>query len=464
MNENVKEQDVLLLKEKSDGKLYAAGMDKSGKVNAAKPEENPDFLKIDIHGNLLKNFFENFMRQIKNPTRFEFFRVPADKISEAIPKLEEAFKNPGKKENKEFIDMHRVNPEDFLKQQAQGEGKNQTPIPEKDYAIDSNLVNWDKLSKFGITIETLEKTGNLDQMLNYRKTNLLTVAIKVDDETTIRTDARFSLRRQDDGTFTPSAHLIRKEPDLERPYFGITFSEEDKKYILKTGNLGRVVEAEFRAGEKTPVFVSLDKLTNEIVSAKAGNLLVPDSIKGVQLSEQQKNALSEGKAVHLENMISKKGTPFNASVQYSADMRGFEFLFDNENKQSQKQGNRQTDVQKTFRGQSLSEDQRDSLREGKTVHVGGLVDKSGKPYSGYITLNKETGKTDFMFPHEYKKALAEGNVTADDRHKTQVAVNSDGKTNEATKNSKEPLKQGQTNPTEKQAEKQEAKTRKGVKM
>jgi hypothetical protein len=41
--------------------------------------------------------------------------------------------------------------------------------------------------------------------------------------------------------------------------------------------------------------------------------------------------------------------------------------------------------------------------------------------------------------------------------KTQVAVNNEGKTNEATKKVDEPLKKGQTRPTEKQAEKKEQK-------
>lgn len=39
--------------------------------------------------------------------------------------------------------------------------------------------------------------------------------------------------------------------------------------------------------------------------------------------------------------------------------------------------------------------------------------------------------------------------------RTQVAVNTEGKTNEATMQSKEPLKQGQDKPTAKQREKQE---------
>jgi hypothetical protein len=65
----------------------------------------------------------------------------------------------------------------------------------------------------------------------------------------------------------------------------------------------------------------------------------------------------------------------------------------------------------------LTQEQRNSLREGKTVHVDGLADKKGKGYSGYITLNKETGKTDFMFSKQYKDVFAAGKIIPDDRHK-----------------------------------------------
>jgi hypothetical protein len=458
MNENLKGQDVLLVREKGSNELKVANMGKDGKVKQAKPDsENPDLLKIDKHGNVLENFFENFMRQVKNPTRFEFFRVPAEKFKEVVGKLQEAFKNPEKPENKEFINLHRINPEGFLKKQGQTQSQPQVQTSENSYAFNPDSIHWDKLEKFGITRESIEKSGNLEKMLDYRKTDLMPVSIKIDDETTLRTDARFSLRRQQDGTFLPAVHPIRHKPDLERPYFGVSFSEEDKGNMLTNGNLGRVVNAEFRPGEKTPILLSLDKLTNELVAFRADRITVPEKIKGVELSEQQRKELSEGKAVHLDNMTGKNGKEFSASIQFNADKRSFEFMFDNDRKQNPKQENEPSDVQKTFRGKELTDNQRDSLREGKTVHVDGLVDKKGKGYSGYITLNKETGKTDFMFPKQYREAAEKGMVIPDDRSKTQVAVNSEGKTNEATKNVKEPLKKGQMQPTEKQAEKQAAK-------
>jgi hypothetical protein len=428
-------------------------MGKDGKITHNKPQkgENPDFLKIDRNGNALENFFENFKRQVKNPTEFEFFRVPEAKSHEAMQNLQDALKNPDKPENREFIDMHRVNPDDFLKNQQQVQ---QSPTYN---AIDESNVNWDQFNSIGISRETLEKTGNLEKLLNWQKTDLLPIVIKTDD-VSVRTDARLVLRETPAGNLSLSIHALRKEPELERPYFGVKFSDEDRKNLRETGNLGRVAEAEYKQGEKTPVYISVDRQTNELIAVRAERVKIPENIKGVQLDEQQKKELSEGKAVWIEGMTSNKGKEFSAYFQFNADKKGFEFRFDNEKQnQKQQQNNEQKDVPKTFRKKELTEDQRSSLGEGKTVYVDGLEDKNGKKYSGYITLNKETGKTDFMFSKDYKAAVAAGKVIPDDRHKTQVAVNSEGKTSEATKNVNEPLQKRQTKPTEKQAEKQQEK-------
>ena len=467
MDKNLKDQDVLLVKEKGKDELFSVKMDKGGKVKSAKLNESKDsdFMVIDRNGNVLDNFFKNFTRQVKNPTNLEFFRVPADKLQEVTQKLQEAFRNPDKPKNKEFIDMHRIEPETFLKKQQT------TEQAQPANAIDENRVDWSQLEKIGITRETLEKTGNLDKLLKWQKTDLLPISFQFEGMK-IPMDARLSLRESPspDDKLPLKIHALRKEPDLGRPYFGVKFTDEDKQNLLNTGNLGRIAEAEFKKGEKTPVFISVDKQTNELVALRTDRVKIPETIKGVKLNEQQKKELSEGKAVWIERMTSKAGKEFSAHLQINADTRRLEFRFDNDKKQEQnlKQDIGEKDVPKTFRKKELTEDQRSSLRENMTVYVDNLKDKNGKNYSGYITFNKETGKNDFMFPKDYKAALAEGKVIPDNRHITQVAVNSKGKTDEATKNLKEPLNQGQTKPNEKQAEKQEQKDKskksKGVKM
>jgi len=381
-----------------------------------------------------------------------------------VQKLQDAFRNPNKPENKELIDLHRIDPEAYLKKQTQAE-------TQKEHAINPDLVNWKQFEKYGITREGLEKSGNMDKLLDYQKSDIMPVAMKFDEET-LRSDARFSLRKQDDGTFLPNIHLIRHKPDLERPYFGIKFTEEDKQNLLKTGNLGRVAEAEFKQGEKTPVLLSLDRQTNELVAFRKEWLKVPDAYKGVTLNEEQKQKLSGGEKVELKGMISTKGKPFDGEVQFNADKRYFELIFDNNKKQSQSQNQQQDTGQneiknvripKIILGADLTEKQKDTLKAGKTIYVSGMKDKEGQDFNAYIKVNVEKNKLDFFKfnPDRAKKQGAE--VTPDNTHKTQVAVNSDGKTNEATKNVKEPLKQGQTNPDEKQEEKQ-LKKKTGVKM
>ena len=93
----------------------------------------------------------------------------------------------------------------------------------------------------------------------------------------------------------------------------------------------------------------------------------------------------------------------------------------------------------------------------------GLIDKKGESFNAYVRPNFEKNKFDFLKWNPDKSQAKE--VTPDNASRTQVAVNSEGKTNEATKHVKEPLKQGQTEPTALQEQKEEEKKRsKGMKM
>jgi len=271
-------------------------------------------------------------------------------------------------------------------------------------------------------------------------------------------DARLSLQSSEDGNVVMAIHGIRKEPQLNFPFFGHEFSKEDKDNLLKTGNMGRVVDlTNLKTGEKIPSIISVDRLTNELVALRTDKINIPDEVKGVKLKGKQKQTLLEGKPLYIEGMISKKGTAFDATVQFNADKRFVEFLFDRTGTNKQTQSSQQTQTQeapKTFRDKELDNEQYQKFKDGQTVYVSGLVDKKSKGYNGYITFNKDTNKTDFSFqnPNKIKEQ-----AKPTEAHKTQTAVNSEDKTNETTKNIKEPLQSGQTNPdNKKQQEQQEA--------
>ncbi|MDR1338955.1 MAG: hypothetical protein LBK58_02715 [Prevotellaceae bacterium] len=73
-------------------------------------------------------------------------------------------KNIETTENKMLIDFHCVDLKDFLKKygqeqiRAQGQTQTQTQTQTPD-AITPDLVHWDKLEKFRITRESMEKTA-----------------------------------------------------------------------------------------------------------------------------------------------------------------------------------------------------------------------------------------------------------------------------------------------------------------
>jgi primosomal replication protein N len=200
-------------------------------------------------------------------------------------------------------------------------------------------------------------------------------------------------------------------------------------------------------------------------------LNVSQNLKGAELSPEQQQALKEGKKVLVEGMTSKNtiGTDnprkFDAHVQFNAAKGGYDFSYDgldrnryqqnNKQEQGQNQEQNQVRIPKKLLGVDLDEKQQNSLREGKAVYVQGMLkDAKGEPFNAYVKVNNEKGKLDFFKwnPDRAKKQGADVKVA--EGNKTQVAVNSQGKTNEATKHSNEPLKQGQQKPTENQDKQQ----------
>jgi len=448
MDEKLNDREVLLVVEKDGNELKAVtGLNEDGTPKTVKPEakNEPEFLKVDKHGDILENFFENFMRQAKDPTHFHFFKVPLEKMENMVIAMQELLKNPENPTNKQMLDEQRVVPENFA--------------PKPYQAIDESRINWEQLEGIGVTRQQLVQTNSLDKMLNWQKSPVLFPIEGDINGIHIQTDARLSFRENAEGELALRVHSVRQQPELDVPLYGTHLTDEDKKNLLETGNAGRLIEFGVGQDKTIHAYVSVDKLTNELVVLNADKIRIPDELKGLKLNEQQKQELREGKGVYLENMLSKNLKPFSATVQINADKRGLEFHFPDAQRQVQNQNEKikQGETPETFRKVKLSEDQKASLKDGYTVYVSGMKDKQGRNYSGYMTLNKEQGKIDFMFPGQYKEALKSGLVVPDNRHRTQVAANNEGAKTEVNKKVDEPMKKGQSEPTEKQQEKQEKK-------
>ncbi len=89
--------DMLLVLDKEKMKIQAVkGMDENGKLETVAPtkKNQNQFMRVDKHGDLFSNFFSNFFSQLKDPTNFRFFKVPASDAVDKAKEIKKQVNNP----------------------------------------------------------------------------------------------------------------------------------------------------------------------------------------------------------------------------------------------------------------------------------------------------------------------------------------------------------------------------------
>ena len=518
------EKDVLIVRDEKTGEIsVVAGLNADGspKRTPAKAENAQSFLQFDRHGDVLDNFFKNFFRQCKEPSRFGFYRVAADQADKLLEVIKDLLKDPDG--NKEMLAPHKVDTSGYEKkvqeeqaaekpEQKQEEPKKQEEIEQKNeqnqespqqtqgnrcyQPIDESKINWQELEeKWGVKRDDLEKSGDLTKMLNYGKSDLVRVSPNFGGEA-FELDARLSFKKDSEGNVSLVPHFIRKEQKLDE-YKEHKFSDEDRKNLRETGNLGRVVDIVDReTGEIIPSFISIDRKTNEITDIPANKVRIPERIGKTEITKQEQDMLRAGLPVRDKLIERKDGRKFVTTLQVNVEQRGVEFVpgtgrspraaqaqeaknnpiqgqaQDAENAAAIQNGQRRnswTNADGSIRpiskwsGVEFTEQQKADYVADKAVKLENVTDKQGFHATMYIRFNPEKGR-----PYRYDTDPDNAQkVAPSNESRTQVAVNSEGKTNEATKNLKEPLREGQTAPkdTAQQQQQENGKKRnKGMRM
>ena len=420
--------ELMLVHNKNDPKAgvrAVSEIDGQGKVKTVPVDERNEnsFLKFDKNSSILENFIKNFWSQLKNPTHFRLIRMTVHDYKmnkQAIRDLAE-----GKQTDavKEFLKRYEIRPKENRKEQNVNQEKTETMAKKKQkqpqqpqeplqqsevqqaaqgaqpqvpqaeqqpqaprYRYNEDMIDWNALEKIGVSKASLEQEGLLDSMLKGYKTNKLVPLTLTLDAATIRMDARLSLIPMQNGQVGLGVHGIRKEPQLERPYFGHIFTEEDKKNLRESGNMGRVAELNLRGGTTEPCLISIDKNTNELVAVRQEHVYVQDEVRGVKLSPDEIQTLKNGGQVFVDGMISNKGKEFSATLQYSAERRGLEFIFPKD----------QAFNQQSLGGVQLSPTQLKMLSEGHTILVEDMKRRnSDEVFSSFVTLDKVTGRPNY---------------------------------------------------------------------
>lgn len=173
----------------------------------------------------------------------------------------------------------------------------------------------------------------------------------------------------------------------------------------------------------------------------------------MKLDPEQQAALSRGEGVYVEGMTAKSGKKFNATLQINADKRGLDFHFGGQKKAQQQEQTQTADgapkerrlrIGSPLLGAEVKPEYKAGWEQNKWVYIEGMTDKKGQKFNAYVRPNHEKVKYDFSRKRPEQSQIYE--VKPDAASRTQVAVNSEGKTDEATKHIGEPLQRGQTAP------------------
>ena len=93
--------------------------DGSPRTVPAKPEHSKDFMTFDRHGDVIDNFFKNFFRQYKDPSRFGFYRIAADQAEKLLQVIKDIIKEPATFDS--LLAPHKVDTSAYEKTAAEAQ-------------------------------------------------------------------------------------------------------------------------------------------------------------------------------------------------------------------------------------------------------------------------------------------------------------------------------------------------------
>ena len=111
------EKDVLVVRDEKTGEIsVVAGLDADGspKRTPAKAENAQSFLQFDRHGDVLDNFFKNFLPAVQGTQPLGFYRVAADQADKLMEVMKDLLKDP--EAYSELLAPHKVDTSGYEKQ------------------------------------------------------------------------------------------------------------------------------------------------------------------------------------------------------------------------------------------------------------------------------------------------------------------------------------------------------------
>jgi len=466
---------------------------------------------VNTNDSALEAFFKKFMQEAENPSHTglrKVFIMTEDVLNKLIkidldPKELEKYRvDPAAElqklqDKKEGKTQQAGGGDDTSQTQAQTgpepqtQTQTQTPQGQEKAEVaplfDVSKIDRADLERKGIRYEDMEP--HLKAMSFGHKSNQL-VGMNPEMEpggVRVPTKGRISLAEQPDGSVRVVPHYWQEKPNLDAPFHGVMLPQDVKTNIENTRHAGKVVDLELTPGKKEACYISRDPLTNTLEYMRVSDFTHNKDMKGTTLSDGDHLNIAAGSKGLLEKFVTRSGYYRDGFIQVDAANRNYEFSYDGldrnryaeenkliakQNREAKKaagkevspdkpgkpQQSQRSFIHKRLKGVEVPQETYDlwkaaekdpSLRpQAKAVYMKDMrFDGKDQPVSLWVKPNYDEGKLKFYHwnPDYQRKTAPVVKPTA--QSETQHAVNTEGKTVEATKGVQEPLKTGQQRPT-----------------
>lgn len=283
---------------------------------------------VVVKGNLLANFLHNYRLNRDMQLRME--KVPTNERQSQVLTASEGEKSKAEKSSVQATTQEERKPAVEQKPTATAGAQATQPSVAAKPKQEQKSLDWDRLAPqlaaMGITRDQLERSGQLKQLLAGQQTAPLTYDQKLNNRyvsmtgklRVVEVNGQYRLR------FQPiKDEKVVRALNIPKQLQGYTITPDDRANLIRTGELGRLVQLTDPATKKPyQAFVGTDTRTGQLVVTRPEQVKLPKTINGVSLTQTQRELIGRGKAIRLDGLKGENGQTFSAYVQVSAAKRG----------------------------------------------------------------------------------------------------------------------------------------------
>ena len=363
--------------------------EQDGSIEVVPPDKknSSSFLKLD-RTTPLELFFTNFKNQYQNPTSFSFFLVPLvmlDKVLNAVIQIRKG-EDPGP-DGKKMVENCELNDEGRIAKLAWR------------YKFDEHQLPWKDLNALGLDKETLFNNHCMGELLKGRITSTaLPISKEINGERKDLGEACFMCVKGADGKVELKTLTRLDKPQYDLPVYKGVFTDEEKNKLAETGTLGGIKEMkDTLTGNVCKCYVSFHESTNRIITMPVDAIKIPDYIYGKRLDDKQKQILTSGGEVPINDIQRKNDTMLSGVAYVDPTIRDIAF----------KQSDKQLKVNDTILGAKITPEQKKILENHGMVFIENMRNpKTRQLFSDDVRFsNKSNNLLIGRNAREYKPAV-----------------------------------------------------------